>query len=36
MLQRLPIALTQVNAGNATVNLLNKIRLFSVQRKRNY
>ena len=26
MLQRLPIALTQVKAGNTSVNLLNEIR----------
>ena len=38
MLQRLPIALTQVNAGNTSENLLNETRhyIFSVMSKRNY
>ena len=38
MIQRLPIALTQVKAGNNSENLLNEIRnyLFTVSIKRNY
>ena len=38
MLQRLPIALAQVKAGNNSQNLLNEIRhyLFTISIKRNY
>ena len=38
MLQRLPIALAQVKAGNTSKNLLNGIRkiIFSVSSKRNH
>ena len=38
MLQRLPIALPQVKAGNTSENLLNEIRqvLYSLHRAQNY
>ena len=36
MLQRLPIALAQVKAGNTSENLLNDKYIFFVSNKRNY